>query len=132
MNITIIKDDQLVQEGGESVSGIDLSDLPDNFHALHWDGKVGEIEWKTVTTPNQQVSSESEIDSALGVPLSTIIERKKAGVEKSKEFVDLDSYEFKRLMEYGPPDKQIEFITENGLDAWKERVSEIKKKFPKP
>ena len=32
---------------------------------------------------------------------------------------------------YGTPESQIEFITENGLEAWQARVAEIKAKYPK-
>jgi hypothetical protein len=35
-----------------------------------------------------------------------------------------------RKKEYGPVEKQIEFITENGLEAWQARVAEIKAKYP--
>ena len=37
----------------------------------------------------------------------------------------------KRKSEYGLPEKQIEFITENGLGAWQAKVAEIKAKYPK-
>mgnify|MGYP001226118862 FL=1 len=40
-------------------------------------------------------------------------------------------YRYKREGEYGQPWQQIEFITENGLEAWQARVAEIKKKYPK-
>ena len=80
MNITIIKDDQAVYENGVAVMGIDLSDLPVDLHALQWDGNNGQIEWKTVTTPNQPVSSESEIDSALGISLTAIREKRTARI----------------------------------------------------
>lgn len=36
-----------------------------------------------------------------------------------------------RLEAYGDVAGQIEFITENGLEAWQEHVAEIKKMFPK-
>ena len=36
-----------------------------------------------------------------------------------------------RTKEYGSIIKQIEFITENGLDAWQDKVAEIKAKYPK-
>ena len=36
-----------------------------------------------------------------------------------------------RKSEYGSVESQIEFITENGLDAWKTKVDEIKAKYPK-
>jgi hypothetical protein len=37
-----------------------------------------------------------------------------------------------RIIAYGGIDQQIEFIAENGLDAWLARVAEIKTKYPKP
>ena len=37
-----------------------------------------------------------------------------------------------RLIEYGSLEKQVEFITENGLEAWQTKVAEIKEKYPKP
>ncbi len=36
-----------------------------------------------------------------------------------------------RQTEYGTPEKMIEYITENGLEAWQSKVSEIKLKYPK-
>ena len=36
-----------------------------------------------------------------------------------------------RKAEYGSLASQIEFITENGIDKWKEKVDAIKKKYPK-
>ena len=53
-------------------------------------------------------------------------------IEKQKK-ADLKklTYEQKRLAEYGDVAKQIEFITENGLVAWKKKVEAIKTKHPK-
>jgi len=36
-----------------------------------------------------------------------------------------------RVLAYGPVAEQIEFITENGLEAWQSKVAEIKEKYPK-
>ena len=36
-----------------------------------------------------------------------------------------------RRAEYGPVANQIEFITENGLEAWQTKVAEIKARHPK-
>lgn len=41
-------------------------------------------------------------------------------------------YQQKRLSEYGNLDEQIEYITENGLEAWQTKVNLIKEKYPKP
>lgn len=43
-----------------------------------------------------------------------------------------ETYIDKRLREYGSIREQIEFITENGLQAWQVRVASIKDKYPKP
>jgi hypothetical protein len=47
-----------------------------------------------------------------------IIERNQAQVQK-------------RIVEYGSVAEQIEYITENGLNAWQSKVAEIKAKYPK-
>ena len=36
-----------------------------------------------------------------------------------------------RIKEYGTMAQQIEYITENGLDAWQTKVNNIKAKYPK-
>lgn len=36
-----------------------------------------------------------------------------------------------RLEAYGSPESQLEYITENGLDEWQERVAQIKTDNPK-
>ena len=36
-----------------------------------------------------------------------------------------------RIKEYGTIAQQIEYITENGLDAWQTKVNSIKTKYPK-
>jgi hypothetical protein len=42
------------------------------------------------------------------------------------------TYEDNRREEYGSAEKQLEYITENGLEAWQQKVAEIKAKYPKP
>ena len=41
-------------------------------------------------------------------------------------------YKTKRMDEYGDVYEQLQYITENGLEAWQTRVLEIKSKYPKP
>ena len=43
----------------------------------------------------------------------------------------IDTYADKRIKEYGSIAEQIEYITENGLDAWQSKVNSIKLKYPK-
>ena len=77
---TVIKEDTAIYEDGESILGCDMSGLPDDFWALQWDGSNGHIEYSDVLKPNLIISSESEIESALGVSLATIIERRTAKI----------------------------------------------------
>tara|TARA_R110002020_G_C16216207_1_gene767350 strand:- start:5 stop:385 length:381 start_codon:yes stop_codon:yes gene_type:complete len=42
------------------------------------------------------------------------------------------NYLYARRSEYGDLVDQIEFITENGLEAWQARVAGIKNLYPKP
>ena len=51
-------------------------------------------------------------------------------VAKSAEELSIDAVNA-RSNEYGLPADQIEFITENGLDAWQAKVAEIKARHPK-
>jgi len=46
------------------------------------------------------------------------------------EFIDGDWLQL-RVDAYGSAESQIEFITENGLEAWQAKVAEIKTKYPK-
>ena len=41
------------------------------------------------------------------------------------------TYADKRIKEYGSIAKQIEYITENGIEAWQSKVNSIKAKYPK-
>jgi len=42
------------------------------------------------------------------------------------------SYKELRKNAYGTIEKQLEFIVENGFDAWQQKVWTIKCKYPKP
>ena len=43
----------------------------------------------------------------------------------------VETYEDKRIKEYGSIAEQIEYITENGIEAWQSKVNSIKLKYPK-
>ena len=47
-------------------------------------------------------------------------------------YEDYSDYKEARLDAYGTPHEQIEYITENGLDAWQTNVATIKSNNPKP
>ena len=81
MIVTIVRgkitSDQQVIKDGRVATGVDFSDVNSDLWALTWDSetKKGEIEWATYETPNQSVTSETEIDSAIGVPVQTLLDR---------------------------------------------------------
>ena len=81
---TVVKEDSTIYIDGEGIGGCDMSGLPDDFHALQWDGSDGHIEYTDVLKPNLVVSSKSQIESALGVSLTTLIERRNAQIAVNK------------------------------------------------
>ena len=52
-------------------------------------------------------------------------------LDKQSELQALEDVISKRIKEYGSIVEQIEYITENGLDAWQTKVAGIKSKYPK-
>ena len=52
-------------------------------------------------------------------------------LDKQKELQVLEDVISNRIKEYGSIAEQIEYITENGLDAWQSKVNSIKIKYPK-
>ncbi len=77
---TVIKADTAIYKDGKAIMGCDMSGLPEDLHALQWDGTNGHIEYSDVLKPNLIVSSKSQIESALGVSLPTLIERRTARI----------------------------------------------------
>ena len=45
---------------------------------------------------------------------------------------EAEYYAARRAHAYGPPEAQMEYVTEHGLTAWKTRVAQIKAEIPKP
>ena len=84
MKVQIIKgneeSDQAITKDGHGLLVSDFSGVASDFWALDWDSETsqGEIEWAGNVKPNTSVTSESEIDSALGVSLQTMLDRHKA------------------------------------------------------
>jgi hypothetical protein len=52
-------------------------------------------------------------------------------LDKQFELQALQDVVDNRIKEYGSIAEQIEYITENGLDAWQTKVNSIKAKYPK-
>jgi len=54
-----------------------------------------------------------------------------ASAKPTIEVADIPDWKQARMNEYGTIESQLEFITENGLDAWQTKVAEIKAANPK-
>ena len=52
-------------------------------------------------------------------------------LDKQSELQALEDVISKRIKEYGSIAEQIEYITENGIEAWQSKVNSIKAKYPK-
>tara|TARA_R110000772_G_scaffold21066_1_gene58253 strand:+ start:690 stop:962 length:273 start_codon:yes stop_codon:yes gene_type:complete len=77
---TVIKEDGAIYKDQVSAIGCDMSGLPEDFHALQWDGTNGHIEYTDNLKPNLVVTSKSQIETALTVSLPTLIERRTARI----------------------------------------------------
>ena len=81
--ITVIKSDTAIYVDEVPMAGCDMAGLPDDLHALQWNGTNGHVEYTGNVKPNLTVSSEEEVESALGVSLSTLIERQEARIAET-------------------------------------------------
>jgi len=98
------------------------------------DGKKVEV-WNLVPKEVEELSSREITKVAPNPPEGHSIssgtpelvgeEWKQTWVYKQESGIDA------RVMLYGPLVDQIEFITENGLEAWQSKVADIKAKYPK-
>ena len=87
----------------------------------------GVVEVTEVARPQSTTHNVSEVTPALvsGNWTQTWEQVAKSAEELSNAAVNA------RSSEYGLPTDQIEFITENGLEAWQAKVAEIKARHPK-
>jgi len=93
---SLVKIDARIYVDGEGVD-CELADfpLPEDLHALQWDGDAssGHIEYTDILKPNLSISSEAEIEAALGVSLTTLTERwteEKAEIQREHDQTIID------------------------------------------
>ena len=72
---TVIKADTAIYQGGEGILGCDMSGLPNDLHALQWDGSKGHIEWTDPKKAHTELTASSQIKTHLGISLSDITSR---------------------------------------------------------
>ena len=75
----------------------------------------------TTTPPSFLVEGRTGTASPLPEPI----------VEEPEPPTPLPAWLQNRIDAYGTPESQIEYITENGLEAWQAHVAEIKAQYPK-
>lgn len=80
MRITIISNDNFISIDGEGYSGVDLSFLDSDIHALQWYGNDGEIEYKD----NKGRIVKNEIITSL-INQEQIVSAWQSSKEKAKE-----------------------------------------------
>ena len=104
-------------------------------------GEVSVVDGKKVETWNLVLKDVGEVTSDDIIDVRPNPPEAHSSVEVTPEFIDgewkrtwvyeqLFGVEARRTV-YGPLIDQIEFITENGLEAWQAKVAEIKAKYPK-
>ena len=71
---------------------------------------------------------------AVNAPSFLSVGSQRTAAQKPEEEVATEeaTYITQRQNAYGSPEAQIEFIVENGLEAWQAEVQEIKALYPKP
>tara|TARA_R100000951_G_scaffold82460_1_gene70150 strand:+ start:4858 stop:5241 length:384 start_codon:yes stop_codon:yes gene_type:complete len=126
MKVSIIKEDGTIVKDGVGYGGIDLSALPSNFHAVQWDGSSGELE---TMDGNGNTANTAITDLS---PYQWCIDLWDAlDVAVQADNVPAPEWLAARSQAYGSAQYQLEYITENGLEAWQTRVAEIKAAHPK-
>lgn len=126
MKVSIIKDGGVVVKDGVAFTDLDLSALPSDFHALQWDTNSGDLETKDANgTPVN-----TTIDDF--TPYQFCLDAWQTASDAPSEVDPAPEWLAARLTAYGPPQTQLEYITENGLEAWQTKVAEIKTANPKP
>lgn len=126
MRISIIKEDGTIVKDGKGHGGFDLSALPTNFHAVQWYGSKGDLE----TIDEDGVTSNTTITDLS--PYQWCVDLWDAfDAEVQAQNVPAPEWLAARYQAYGSAQYQLEYITENGLEAWQTHVAEIKAANPK-
>ena len=125
MNLVIIPSDKVIGIGSTILSGIgtDMSWIPSDVHAVHWDGASGEIEYNDVkpnlgissigiysqaeTTFNNEIQRKKDLDDAYTSQSSFLWEKLRSERDSLLLFSD-----FTQLSDIGLSDsKKAEWVT---------------------
>tara|TARA_R110000824_G_scaffold161744_1_gene337164 strand:- start:204 stop:746 length:543 start_codon:yes stop_codon:yes gene_type:complete len=116
----------------------------ENMHPVKRDDGSWVEEWDKIVKESAEVDGsdlilvDSPDQDANGNPIGQEYEAVEGTAEKKSDgkwyqtwILEEMTWLQKRIVAYGPIEEQVEFIAENGLEAWQTKVSEIKAKYPK-
>lgn len=89
MRLTIVKDDNIIIKDNRPIS-VNLSTLPEDFHALQWLNDSGHIEFKTRNKANQEISDLTPYQNLIDLYDQ---EKKRLDDEEAKRVQDRLDYE---------------------------------------
>ena len=126
---------------GYGVEEVSESEMPVKKGYKAVEGEVGTVDGKRVLTWDLVLKDVEELSLEDITPVEPNPPEDHLASEGTPEFVGDEwrqTWVYRqvsgieaRVIAYGSATDQIEFITENGLEAWQTKVAEIKTKYPK-
>ena len=131
MKLTAIKDDNIVQIDGVAVNA--EFTIPDNIHAIAWDGSEGHIEYKD-GQPNTVITDfgdwEYLVDEFNAFKSQQEADRtaELQAIEDALTYADLRSREYPSIQDQ--LDMQY-WDSVNGTTTWADAIAKVKADYPK-
>jgi hypothetical protein len=131
MNITIIKEDNVVVVDGEALNF--PLDLEEYIWAVQWNGTTGEIEFSD-DTPNQEITDFTRFQYLVD---AFTTEKQRLADEEAQAVIDAEAaltYADKRKAKYAQLNQfEMQFDDQvNGTTTWVDAIKAVKDTYPKP
>lgn len=130
MKLIVLKDDNMVEVDGVSVNA--EFTIPDNIHAIIWDGTQGHIEYKDGQR-NVAITDISEWTYLADEHATFRAQREAERAAAIQAAEDALTYDQRRAREYPTIGDQLDMIFRAGLggDEFQAAIQAIKNKYPK-
>jgi len=130
MNITIIKEDNVVVVDGEALNF--TLDLEEYIWAVQWNGTTGEIEFSD-GTPNQEITDFTRFQYLVDAYNA---EKQRVADEEAQAAIDAEAaltYAERRKAKYDQLNQfEMQFDDQqDGTTTWVDTINAIKQEFPK-
>ena len=130
MNITIVKEDNVVMIDGEAINF--PLDLEEYIWAVQWDGTKGEIEFSD-GTPNQEITDFTRFQYLVD---GFNAEKQRLADEEAQAAIDAEAaltYSDRRKSKYDALNQfEMQYDDSvNGTTTWVDAINAIKQEFPK-